>query len=88
MVGMRCLLFAADLVDDVLHSAAYLFFCILRRMLRKRQVPSICRYLTLKKPKWCPPAPIFGMVWPVLYVMIGYASFLVGSHLTEIGPHS
>eukprot|EP00172_Hildenbrandia_rubra_P000192 Plantae.Rhodophyta-Hildenbrandia_rubra.ctg10878.p1 GENE.Plantae.Rhodophyta-Hildenbrandia_rubra.ctg10878~~Plantae.Rhodophyta-Hildenbrandia_rubra.ctg10878.p1 ORF type:complete len:174 (-),score=26.71 Plantae.Rhodophyta-Hildenbrandia_rubra.ctg10878:341-862(-) len=31
----------------------------------------------LKKPKWCPPAPVFGQVWSVLYAMMGYASLRV-----------
>ncbi|KAK9820484.1 hypothetical protein WJX72_010788 [[Myrmecia] bisecta] len=34
----------------------------------------------LKKPWYVPPAPIFGAVWPVMYGLMGYASYLVFQH--------
>ncbi|WIA12801.1 hypothetical protein OEZ86_006130 [Tetradesmus obliquus] len=32
----------------------------------------------LRKPRWAPPAPVFGQTWAVLYGVMGYASYLVG----------
>jgi tryptophan-rich sensory protein len=34
-------------------------------------------YNNLKKPSFCPPDWIFGVVWPVLYALIGVASYLI-----------
>lgn len=34
-------------------------------------------YLTLKKPWWNPPGPLFGMAWSLLYPIMGLASWLV-----------
>jgi tryptophan-rich sensory protein len=34
-------------------------------------------YQKLNKPKWCPPAPLFGQTWSLLYGLMGYASYLV-----------
>lgn len=36
-----------------------------------------CRYPTLDKPSWTPPAPLFGQAWSVFYAVMGYASYLV-----------
>jgi len=33
------------------------------------------RYLALERPPWAPPAFLFGIVWPVLYVLIGLAGW-------------
>lgn len=35
------------------------------------------RYLQLDRPAWAPPSWAFGVVWPVLYVLIGIAGWLV-----------
>jgi tryptophan-rich sensory protein len=34
-------------------------------------------YQQLDKPAWAPPAPVFGPVWTVLYVLMGLAAVLV-----------
>lgn len=34
-------------------------------------------YAGLRKPRWAPPAGIFGPVWTILYVLIGIAAWLV-----------
>lgn len=39
--------------------------------------PIVKWYLKLRKPKWTPPAPVFGQVWSVLYGCMGAASYLV-----------
>jgi translocator protein len=35
------------------------------------------RYLALDRPVWAPPAWTFGVVWPVLYLLIGVAAWRV-----------
>lgn len=35
------------------------------------------RYLALDRPVWAPPSWAFGVVWPVLYVLIGVAAWRV-----------
>jgi benzodiazapine receptor len=35
------------------------------------------RYLALELPTWAPPQEAFGLVWPVLYVLIGVAAWRV-----------
>lgn len=35
------------------------------------------RYLALDRPGWAPPAQAFGLVWPVLYLLIGIAGWRV-----------
>ncbi|MCC8022753.1 MAG: tryptophan-rich sensory protein [Clostridiales bacterium] len=34
-------------------------------------------YLSLEKPALAPPSWLFGLVWPILYALIGYAAYLV-----------
>lgn len=34
-------------------------------------------YVTLQKPAWTPPGPVFGPVWTVLYLMMAVAAWLV-----------
>ena len=36
-----------------------------------------CRYQYLRQPSWKPPRWAFGVVWPILYIMMGTASWLV-----------
>lgn len=31
----------------------------------------------VRKPKWHPPLPLFGAIWPILYFFIGFASYIV-----------
>jgi benzodiazapine receptor len=35
------------------------------------------RYLSFERPAWAPPQDAFGLVWPVLYVLIGIAAWRV-----------
>jgi len=35
------------------------------------------RYLALERPDWAPASSAFGIVWPVLYVLIGIAGWLL-----------
>jgi translocator protein len=35
------------------------------------------RYLMFERPAWAPPQQAFGIVWPVLYVLIGIAAWRV-----------
>ena len=48
------------------------------------------RYLVLERPVWAPPSWAFGVVWPVLYVLIGVAAWRVwraaGSVWAAAGP--
>jgi len=37
-------------------------------------------YKTLRKPRWTPPAWVFGPVWTVLYVLLGFSSWSVWTH--------
>ena len=34
-------------------------------------------YAQLNRPSWAPPASLFGPVWSVLYLMMGFAAWLV-----------
>lgn len=36
-----------------------------------------CRYQYLRQPSWKPPRWVFGVVWPILYTLMGTASWLV-----------
>ncbi len=36
-------------------------------------------YQSLVKPSFTPPSPLFGIVWPILYVMMGVAAGLIWS---------
>ena len=38
------------------------------------------RYLAFERPVWAPPEWAFGVVWPVLYVLIGVAAWRVWRH--------
>jgi translocator protein len=31
----------------------------------------------VRKPSWHPPLPLFGFIWPVLYLFMGFASYVV-----------
>jgi translocator protein len=35
------------------------------------------RYLLLERPAWAPDSSVFGIVWPVLYLLIGIAGWLL-----------
>jgi translocator protein len=35
------------------------------------------RYLTFERPVWAPPQQAFGIVWPILYLLIGVAAWRV-----------
>lgn len=34
----------------------------------------------MKKPTWTPPAWVFGPVWSLLYILLGFASWSVWTH--------
>ncbi len=44
------------------------------------------RYLAFALPAWAPPAGAFGLVWPVLYVLIGVAGWRVWRAAGGVGP--
>ena len=46
--------------------------------LGSRDAPQV--YPALRKPRWAPPAGVFGPVWTVLYVLVGVAGWRLGSH--------
>ncbi len=41
-------------------------------------------YAAIRKPRWNPPARVFGPVWTVLFVMMGIAAWLVWSRRGEV----
>lgn len=43
------------------------------------------RYLALDRPAWAPPQAAFGIVWPVLYLLIGVAAWLVWRRAGGLG---
>ncbi|MHA3703358.1 TspO/MBR family protein [Jatrophihabitans sp. YIM 134969] len=43
-----------------------------------RRAPQV--YPTLHKPRWAPPAGVFGPVWTVLYLLIGVAGWRLAAH--------
>jgi translocator protein len=43
------------------------------------------RYLRLDRPTWAPPEWLFGVVWPVLYVLIGVAAWWLWRQAGPIG---
>lgn len=43
----------------------------------KTQIPKV-------RSKWNPPGWVFGVVWPILYLLLGYASYLVWNKKKEI----
>ena len=43
-----------------------------------RNAPTV--YPQLRKPRWAPPANVFGPVWTVLYVLIGVAGWRFTAH--------
>jgi translocator protein len=44
------------------------------------------RYLALELPTWAPPQDVFGLVWPVLYVLIAAAAWRVWRVARGAGP--
>ena len=46
--------------------------------LGSRDAPEV--YPRLRKPRWAPPASVFGPVWSVLYVLIGVAGWRLVQH--------
>lgn len=42
-------------------------------------------YAQLVRPPWAPPSRIFGIVWTVLYVLIGFAAFFVSRRKGQPG---
>jgi benzodiazapine receptor len=45
-------------------------------------------YQATKLPRWAPPARLFGIVWPLLYLLMGGASWLVWRSEAEPGEKS
>lgn len=43
------------------------------------------RYLAFERPVWAPPSWAFGVVWPVLYVLIGVAAWRVWRQAGGVG---
>ena len=37
------------------------------------------RYLSLKKAPFTPPGYVFGIVWPILYTLMGISTYLIWS---------
>jgi translocator protein len=46
------------------------------------------RYLALERPAWAPPREAFGIVWPVLYVLIAVAAWRVWSRAGWAGART
>jgi translocator protein len=44
------------------------------------------RYLELDRPAWAPPSWAFGVVWPVLYALVGIAAWRVWRTAGGVGP--
>jgi translocator protein len=44
------------------------------------------RYLALDVPAWAPPQDVFGLVWPVLYVLIALAAWRVWRAAGGVAP--
>lgn len=40
-------------------------------------VDAVAFYAQLSKPSWAPPAAVFGPVWAVLYLLMGFSAWLV-----------
>ena len=38
------------------------------------------KYKNLKKPKYNPPSYLFGIIWPILYLFIGWEIILISLH--------
>ena len=43
------------------------------------------RYLSFERPAWAPEADVFGVVWPVLYLLIGVAGWRVWRAAGSVG---
>ncbi len=43
------------------------------------------RYLAFERPAWAPPQEAFGIVWPVLYLMIGVAAWQLWRRSPGVG---
>lgn len=42
------------------------------------------RYLSFERPAWAPPQEAFGLVWPVLYLLIGIAGWRVWQRVGSV----
>jgi len=47
-------------------------------LIPRNQIPKV-------RSKWNPPGWVFGIVWPVLYLLLGYASYLVWENRDKTG---